>query len=94
MATRNANSYAGYHNFVEHDESDESETVFGSFEVFWDDSDVPEHGGQARNYDGEGNPVEPGWYWWPCFPGCLPDGEAIGPFSTSREAFRDAQEDF
>ena len=34
--------------------------------------------------------VEPGWYWWPCFPGCLPDGDAVGPFQTEREAVEDA----
>ena len=31
-----------------------------------------------------------GWYWWPCFPGCLPDGDAVGPFQTGREAVIDA----
>jgi hypothetical protein len=25
----------------------------------------------------------PGWYWWSCFPGCLPEGDAFGPFPTS-----------
>jgi len=34
-----------------------------------------------------------GWYYWPCFPGCLPDGEAIGPFETEKEALEDAQEE-
>tara|TARA_R100001530_G_scaffold91496_5_gene63556 strand:+ start:3135 stop:3389 length:255 start_codon:yes stop_codon:yes gene_type:complete len=33
-----------------------------------------------------------GWYWWSCFPGCLPDGEAFGPFSTEAEAIADAQD--
>jgi hypothetical protein len=31
-----------------------------------------------------------GWYWWTCFPGCLPDSDASGPFKSSREARRDA----
>ena len=35
----------------------------------------------------------PGWYWWACFPGCLPDGDAIGPFTTQQEALDDARED-
>jgi hypothetical protein len=60
-----------------HLKSDES---FGSFEAFYDDADVVH--GHARNFDAEGNPVKPGWYWWACFPGCLPDGEAVGPFAT------------
>ena len=39
-----------------------------------------------------------GWYWWACFPGCLPDGQvghpadANGPFETATEAIADAQE--
>jgi hypothetical protein len=32
-----------------------------------------------------------GWFWWLCFPGCLPDGPATGPFKTYREALADAQ---
>lgn len=32
-----------------------------------------------------------GWYWWACFPGCLPDGEANGPFDTMQEAYKDAK---
>jgi hypothetical protein len=31
------------------------------------------------------------WYWWHCFPGCLPDGDPIGPFATEAEALADAQ---
>ena len=23
-----------------------------------------------------------GWYWQACFPGCLPEGDPIGPFPT------------
>ena len=33
-----------------------------------------------------------GWYWWACFPGCLPDGEPNGPFDTEAEAIADAQD--
>ena len=35
---------------------------------------------------------EAGWYYWFYFPGCLPDGDPIGPFSTRDEAIADAQE--
>ena len=31
-----------------------------------------------------------GWYWWPCSPGCMPDGDAMGPFPTEHEAMEDA----
>jgi len=33
-----------------------------------------------------------GWYWQACFPGCLPDGDANGPFDTEAEAVADARE--
>lgn len=33
----------------------------------------------------------PGWYWWACFPGCMPDGEPNGPFADMDDAVRDAQ---
>lgn len=36
--------------------------------------------------------LEPGWYWWACFPGCLPDGDPMGPFETEAEALADAQD--
>ena len=50
---------------------------FGSFEVFYG---YPEHDmGKAS-----------GWYWQSCFPGCLPDSDAIGPFQTEAEAIADA----
>ena len=36
--------------------------------------------------------TEAGWYWWSCFPGCLPDSDAIGPFETEQEAIDDARD--
>ena len=35
--------------------------------------------------------IEGGWYYWYCFPGCLPDSEAIGPFLSYRAALKAAQ---
>ena len=35
-----------------------------------------------------------GWFWWSRFPGCLPDGPAMGPFKTRKEALEDAQESY
>ena len=32
-----------------------------------------------------------GFFWWSCFPGCMPDGPAIGPFASRQEALDDAQ---
>jgi hypothetical protein len=31
-----------------------------------------------------------GWYWHACEPGCLPDGEASGPFESEEKAIEDA----
>ena len=33
------------------------------------------------------------FYYWYCFPGCLPDSDPIGPFDTEDEALADAQAD-
>ena len=59
----------------------DSGTGYGSLETIWWEDLFPT--------------VEPrlgerGWYWWPCFPGCIPDGEAVGPFQTERDAVIDA----
>lgn len=35
--------------------------------------------------------LPPGWYWWACFPGCLPDGPPCGPFDSEEDAADDAQ---
>jgi hypothetical protein len=32
-----------------------------------------------------------GWFWWSCFPGCLPDGPPNGPFKNYNEALADAR---
>ena len=34
-----------------------------------------------------------GWYYWFCFPGCLPDSDPIGPFETEADALADARSD-
>ena len=31
-----------------------------------------------------------GWYWQACFPGCLPDGDPMGPFPTEAACLEDA----
>ena len=81
----------------------DSGTGYGSLEAFhMSESEVRAHWslraygtgiGYAPGPDSE--PVETaeeltGWYWWACFPGCLPDGDAVGPFETEREAVIDA----
>jgi hypothetical protein len=31
-----------------------------------------------------------GVFYWFCFPGCIPEGEPMGPFATHADAFEDA----
>jgi len=47
-----------------------------------------------EDYDPEndGDPLEEGWYWWACLPGCLPDSDPAGPFAAYDEALADAQD--
>lgn len=42
--------------------------------------------------DADGEPSEAGWYYWSCFPGCMPDSDAAGPYATEAEAIADAQD--
>ncbi len=44
-------------------------------------------------WEGQEEPSEAGWYYWYCFPGCLPDGEAEGPYATEAEAVAAMRED-
>jgi hypothetical protein len=36
-------------------------------------------------------PYEDGWYFWYCFPGCLPDSDPHGPYESEDEALAAAQ---
>lgn len=42
---------------------------------------------------GEEEPYEPGWYYWYCFPGCMPDSDPFGPFDSYNSALADARDD-
>lgn len=81
QAKRKNSAYAGYHKFLDHEGFE-----YGSFEVFWLDP--------ADAFIGEAleDPGAPGWYWCACFPGCIPDGDPTGPFTSSSLAYRDARE--
>jgi hypothetical protein len=68
----------GYHAF-----KDEDGQEYGSFEAFY------AFKGDLIEENGEESAV--GWYWWACFPGCLPDGDPEGPFPTEQDAIDDAQ---
>lgn len=81
----------GYHQFHSEDGS-----PYGSFEVFWHNGGpltegMPRDPEDWDSDDSEQN--EPaGWYWYACFPGCLPDSDPSGPFATSTQAMYDADE--
>lgn len=55
-------------------------------EVFYMDEDEAEAYGRGTECT-----YGRGWYWQACFPGCLPDSDPIGPFTTEAEALADAQ---
>jgi len=79
----------GYHEFNNRRGQFGSEkTAFGSFEVFYNDQSGEWY--EFQDETGELLPV--GWYWWACFPGCIPDGDFSGPFETEEEAIRDAND--
>lgn len=40
-----------------------------------------------------GEEMSPGWYYWSCFPGCLPDSDPIGPFDSADAARLAAQQE-
>ena len=41
----------------------------------------------------EENGVKGGWFYFYCFPGCLPEGDPVGPFATCDEAIKACQEE-
>jgi hypothetical protein len=41
----------------------------------------------------EDNGIKGGWFYWFCFPGCMPEGSAMGPYKTHGEALAAARED-
>jgi hypothetical protein len=48
-------------------------------EVFYCDAQL------AKSFGGAS-----GWWWWSCYPGCLPNGDALGPFGSAYLALKDA----
>lgn len=41
----------------------------------------------------EENAIKGGWFYWFCFPGCLPEGDPMGPFATYGDAVKACQEE-
>lgn len=81
-----------YHQFTL-DMQEGIENEFGSFEVFYVSPMLAYYNCQNADHGDEFTIYEFGWYWWACFPGCLPDSEAYGPFDTEADAIKDARGD-
>ncbi len=60
-------------------------------EVFYVSETEAEYNRQNSDHGDEYTCYQAGWYYWACFPGCLPDGDPIGPFDSESEAMADAQ---
>ena len=71
-----------YETFIDDDGNE-----FGSVEIFYRTETANAADGWIDD-DGETFPA--GWYWWSCFPGCLPDGDPSGPFPSEDAAREDA----
>jgi len=85
--------------------SDDGST-YGSCEVFfmsaadirahwripgWDGFAVPSDcPGDPRDCCADNPSDLQGWYWQACQPGCLPDGDPMGPFPSESDAIADA----
>ena len=100
MDTRQANSdFAGYHTFADQDGKD---LVGTSMWIHWrDGEECQECDGEGYRSDGDlefdchqcdgDGEYSAGWYWVACYPGCLPDGEPVGPYDSSLEAYDDGR---
>lgn len=78
----------------------EIDRISKQVEVFWmgaDEFDPDDQdswmGERVRDLMDEGMDLDQaredleGWYYWYCFPGCLPEGEADGPHETEYHAW-------
>lgn len=81
-----------YHQFIDYD----TDSMYGSFEV-WEQS--PAKAAYAARAIAAGadpesvGPDQSGFYWWPCWPGCVPDGFWTGPFDSVEAAIDNARHD-
>jgi hypothetical protein len=60
-------------------------------EVFYISRQEMEGYGRGSVWFVDGEWREEGYYYWYCLPGCLPDSEPIGPFTTLSAALEDAR---
>ena len=89
-----------YYQFADFDPAEEEQ---GSYEVFYMNREHLIRAGVLKEVNDtwfhidemeEWWPCEPndyeGYYWWWCFPGCIPDGDLNGPYSSIEDAHADA----
>ena len=62
--------HAGYHSFL-----DDEKEPFGSFEIYWHDGKSIVYENLRDDWPDTECATDPGWYWWACSPGCLPDSD-------------------
>ena len=70
------------------------ELDYGTFEIFHADEET------VAQWN-EGDDVSlaltvnyaPGWYYWACHAGCMPDGEPIGAFPNEDLAIEDCEQE-
>lgn len=73
------------------DEARQSETyALPDCEVFYYDGE--RYSDDDCWVDCDGEPLPAGFYYWYCFPGCMPDSDPIGPFDTEEAAIEDARD--
>lgn len=83
------NAKEGYHSFI----SEETGEKHGSFKVYYiGRGDIDRSGSDAEAHADDHGFNRAGWYWQAEFPGCMPDGDPSGPYTSSLAAFRDAQD--
>jgi len=79
------------------DESREEETYsLPDVEVFYVDTEEATENatGSACDDDDERDYlVREGWYFWHCFPGCMPDSDPSGPYETEEAAIAAMREE-
>lgn len=73
--------------FYSHPERELSEHALPDAEVFFNDEPSLD-----PLLDEQGELLPRGWYYWFCFPGCMPDSEPIGPFETEQSAIDDCRD--
>lgn len=74
------------------EEREESTWALPNVEVFYlSEGDAADFWGQNDLVNADNMP-EAGWYFWFCFPGCLPDSDPFGPFATEDAAIEAARD--